>query len=709
MSKKKEHFSNKGILPSYELASQFCYFLDLYESISEKTKGVYNNPPLDDHKAALADEAKASLVDSVSASLLIAKNNHSEIIKTAIDFLADMAKNERNKEIAIVNQYIEHLKTNLPKNFLQKNPDIRTLIIRLQNFSENPNSVDIDTFYQDLIICLNTIRNTADAFTDRIEQLISTNRRTVADLAADNYLFRIPTDIEGTLKNIVGLKERRNEQSFTADIQEILVKYMVKELNNNNAIIHQNFVAIITGLLIDFEKYLQDKKIIQKAAQGIAKDALQTLFDDYINSETPTYYVAALREGGQLIKDISQQICEGMGFTDIAPNTDKANERLEQLKKYNRKRKNGKENPNVGREALQECDLSFYNSEIKMKDWTKFQFDESGETHDGFKAGRHGTLFEMIQPVLAAKFRLGGTAATDVISINLGTLKGDIDISNYDLIAPKIKQLTAQINNFAKKNRKDRLDSLQTDFEAMNGELRTILKQIDDKLTDLQIPEDLFIYHDSLKLYVQMEEHKTSEFEGRKIGILTALDEIYSMAGLDDLKMIDKDILTGLALNLSKLAIGHELRPSVENYLSIFAGILMFDDIQNMAMELAKNAQEQISYQNIKNIHMYQLNDIYIPGSMLLTYISEALASGYQQISATNAAKVKIDAGPSNSYIKKYLKDYSYGSGKYTEALDENFTLWAKTANTIASKTKIQIIFLASFITLLNKIQNRLS
>ena len=44
----------------------------------------------------------------------------------------------------------------------------------------------------------------------------------------------------------------------------------------------------------------------------------------------------------------------------------------------------------------------------------------------------------------------------------------------------------------------------------------------------------------------------------------------------------------GAILNLCSQSIGGGAKSSVENYLSIFAGMLMFDDLQNMAWDVAR-------------------------------------------------------------------------------------------------------------------------
>jgi len=44
-----------------------------------------------------------------------------------------------------------------------------------------------------------------------------------------------------------------------------------------------------------------------------------------------------------------------------------------------------------------------------------------------------------------------------------------------------------------------------------------------------------------------------------------------------------------------------------------------------MASELAYQAVRGVSYQTPTKVHLYLLNDTYVPGSMILTYIYQTL------------------------------------------------------------------------------------
>jgi len=60
--------------------------------------------------------------------------------------------------------------------------------------------------------------------------------------------------------------------------------------------------------------------------------------------------------------------------------------------------------------------------------------------------------------------------------------------------------------------------------------------------------------------------------------ILNYIDEMYSANGIG-LDLPEKQNLQLLAMNLSSQAVGGDYKGTLENFFSIFAGLLMFDDV----------------------------------------------------------------------------------------------------------------------------------
>jgi hypothetical protein len=321
---------------------------------------------------------------------------------------------------------------------------------------------------------------------------------------------------------------------------------------------------------------------------------------------------------------------------------------------------------------------------------------------DSVKQGRVGIEYEILNLIDHIGLNVGGHPATDSVTLNLGQLTGDITLDMTDLALQGLRPFVEEIENFEKITRKNALNDLRNDFNQMNNQLTNILNELDG-LINIPDGKQLFIYHESLKLYTRIEQHKTNEFEGRDLQILGALDRIYSMNNLGGLILPDMEVMYNLALNLSNLAVGgaNGIRQELESYLSIFAGMLMFDDMANMAQELAINAEKQLQYTNLKNIHMYKVNDMYLPGSMVLSYIHRALNDGLVHLltQSGRAAMTHISVSAADKEIKQYLKDHPWGSKLYT--LND----WDEEREEIAKDIHLKIIFLKSFSNLIDSLE----
>jgi len=100
------------------------------------------------------------------------------------------------------------------------------------------------------------------------------------------------------------------------------------------------------------------------------------------------------------------------------------------------------------------------------------------------------------------------------------------------------------------------------------------------------------------------------------MAILNYIDTLYTIPS-DIFTPPDKENLYFLALNLADAASGNaDVRESLRYYLSIFAGLIMFEDVERIALDIKAGLTTSV----VKNIHLYKLNGIYVPSSMILSY-----------------------------------------------------------------------------------------
>ena len=675
-----------SLFDQYNLSGRFCYFLDLENADNTRAPTKFDRV-----KRRLSRQAYESMFDPIKTQLAIDKSHdENDVIGQAIDFLTQVAQSERNKEIRVIKKYIQDIKQNPMLTNILKNPniyrdDLTNLIKDLETFSDNPTGQDLKNFYSKLTLLINSIRNSIESFKERLNQLLDKNRSTTSDIRSDFFATRLAGDIDTLMKNLTGTVQREKESALSTRIVKLITEHISK-INLSSSLFLDSPTEALIGIMIDFEKYLQTR-YDQLGLNNILKLEemdIDQIFKDYINL-TDTF-LNKLQQDNKELQTTLQTIHTEMGIRELSQNEEECkirNTTLNKIKNSTRHSTNPKTRQAINRVLKQ-------NGRQEITNYLRWNVAAP-------KSNRHGTVYELILPVIEQALKVGGHAATDVISIDIGTI--NIDIDTESAIKSQISSIRSVIEDQAKLQRKDRQDDLIEENRKMNENIQSSIKTINELLEKNKIPEDIFIYHESLKLYTQIEEHKTAQFHGREMQALNMMDNLYSLS--DDVELMDQDILYGALLNLSDLAIGHEQKGLIENYLSIFAGMLMFDDVQTMAWDIARTTSHEINSNGAAyNVHLYLVNDIYVPGSLVLTTISQALQDGYQQISAVNGAKITIDTTGANEVIQTWINARDSGV-TYTENAS-----WEEVAENVAARTKLQITFLSSFFSFLKDIQS---
>ena len=110
----------------------------------------------------------------------------------------------------------------------------------------------------------------------------------------------------------------------------------------------------------------------------------------------------------------------------------------------------------------------------------------------------------------------------------------------------------------------------------------------------------------------------------------------------------------------------------------------MFDDLQNMATE----AQQALSNKGIvKQIHLYNLNGIYVPASMILSFTYNLMSQAQATIEEGYAASATISTSEASAAIAKYLDN------KPTPIIPQ----WTALGEAAAAGTHVRVRLLASF------------
>lgn len=703
-------WKSKSNFPIFDPSNFYSYFTDL---INRSTG--YSN--IDRIRAALYRNAAYYYSSSVYNELSFEAKQAPETIINAIEFLNLVAENERNKEIALIERYLKDIENKIPKN-LRQNRTYEQIINQLKSFSDqltksNINVTNIEDFYVELITYINMIRRNIEEYKKRLEQIIQKNISTWDQLAERSVLFRAEGDLHTLIKSTIGIQEREQRGSFSSTIRNAAFDFLNKNGLKTNINLQNDFLGIMSGLVIELEHYIEQYQTLNNTNK---QDKINNLIQEYFN-QSNTYFLNEVKKiiannspSKELLAIISgMETALGINYSGLGNKGEKIKSRQELMDKeiYRstaKKAAHGERNY-IGKK-LHALGLDNVLDQYSHITWT-IRGDKNS------KKPLAGIIYEGIAGVLeGGGRRIGGTSAIDRISCSfIGTLNNP---DKNDYLSDKLTKIAERLKESVIQERQDIMEDNQQLIKDTNENIAKLIAELEKDAKELGVPkEDLFIYHESLKLYGTMElsdknGRKASKFHGRDMLALNMLDELYSLSGLDDtIKLLDKEALKGVLLNLSELAVGNNMKTPVENYFSIFSGMLMFSDIRNMALELGKEAEEKIQYTSTKNIHLYLLNDTYYPASYILTNIYQALKSGISSISLKDGAKASINTNEATKSIKTYVAALTKAQNNGMPSPYQRDD-WDIMAEEIAAGTRIQLSFLSTFLNFSQKIFNQI-
>lgn len=698
------------LIPSFNENNLYVYFNSLNTNnhppgIERLTKRLYGNAQNYLHTNAFS---------------LLSKNNTSKTIENALSFLGNVATNERNKEIGLIENYIKEIENQIPRKLLQGR-EMQEILNNLKttskalSLSSKDGGIDpeklqgvLDNFYTELTTYINLVRQSVDELQERVQQLLDDSKKERGELAQRSYLYRVDGDIETALKESVGAAAKKTADSFSSMISETIMDHLA-DILVDNLDLQQNFHAILSGMIVDFEHFLQQDKAskgFMKLDSNYDRNGIQNMFNKYL-ADSDTYFSNEMRktiQQGSLsnsfklaLDNFSNRI--GLSFFD--DKSAEAEARIAAKNKYydNIRKAAIKGQKNYIAKKLHSLNLDRLVEENKLIKITT-KTDQ-----------RHGTMFEAIQTILTGALSTEGHPATD--TVGLGSFLVQINNQGIqDLITEKLSEIADEVRKTGNQIRQDRKDSTIEELQNANKEIKKKANEINQMILPLLKQENkkLFIYHESLKLYSTMEQsdgsgealkRKAAQFEGRELNSLNIIDLLYSMDdGTNTIGLLDQTALTGAMLNLSKFAVGGQQKATIADYLSIFTGMIMFSDLTNMAAEIGQMAANAVTGNNndATHVHLYNLNGTYVPGSMLLTYMHKILTELGTHMDISQFATTHISTSGADKAIKEYEDERASGKRKYKP--DD----WEEMAEKVQQGTKVKITFMGTFLNLIDQI-----
>ena len=649
--------------------------------------------------------------------------NDIEKIKSATDFICKVASSERDKEIAAVKQYCQNIGKDIPglQSLLNITPD---------EIYKNP----LD-FYTRLTTAINTIRLGTEEY-KRILTKIKNNisdvnnkgekNRTFYNYLYDDYRYKLVEDITVFMSHLSNnkswikeqLRKDFKENTFNTKIEAMTIRILESQNIGQRIVSGEDFAAIAASVLVDLEKLLQqelDKETNNKSTT--INDVSDALLDEvekkYMtqlrsNEQTPVQK-ALIDIGGIDFQRITTNAKELLGISTPPQLQEEQKKLVNQLQRIDKQEEKA---TNEIKNKLQQKRTKLLNKSLHLID-----FSISGSQYT-----KHGSINELILSMFGSN--VNKNVATDVITYTI-SWDHNINTSELDTLVRSIGNEFGQILTIATSEKNANKTNLISSINTMQNNVDDLIQKAESQLNNIEgfDPEknNVFIFHESLKLYSTAETGRGlhAGFGGRNMNILSYIDYLSSASSVGVENNIDRDTLAFFARNMINGAVAEQHKKPLEAYLAIYAGMIMFDDVIAMAREAVTSLQNNSNNTvggKIKQVHLYNLNGIYVPASMILTYLSDSLNTANQEIIAEMMTVSIKTTDISKGFQGKKSSKYSEIKNKNKKIYDSFNTAladgsdrlteadWDAVSSLAVNNTKVQITFLASFEAFINSL-----
>lgn len=672
------------ILDEIRLGGRYVFYSSLLEEESSELRKI-------------GQSAQTSL--STWKQTELSQSSANSKINIALEFLQKAASFERSKEI----RFLENYKAMYPeaaKELNLNNGDL-SFIINLNQMLKGAEAfkkefnMEYDRIQRarkaDEIKGNRSLSRLSKKMTEDYWNALSDNGTKTSALSDDEYYLKF----NGKTAFNTLISDQSNISTLTDFIME---KYGGKLLMLVGDKLHtsQSFAAMIK-VLIDkayqmlisqygkvASKETQYELNISQAQSIIEQSEFMNFVDQLINS--PTLEVSML--------DIAEQ--HGMSTTT-----------KEKIKGYTAKEERLKSLITKGANQIFKQPEEFakwqraHRKEFNYQDLITNIYTVSAQ---GYYTGEDTSLTNLLAAQIGAM--LGGrNNPTDDIEAGKLIINYDITLNPNAISILKTQEqklLQAQREAFSRVQRTTNLDSFEQNTEQLRQlriQQQEIINQAKQELS--QYENGLTYLKEHINIHLTVKGYKSAGrdsfreyegFEGAAFGsTLSEQVKIISHAAESGgLSLDDINWLIFAMRNAGDGMIGQGNKRSIEDYFSVFVGFFMFNDAELMIQDVYNSINNEIEG-NINDLHVYQLNGIFIPSSYLLQKTYDSLS----QVAADIAHEAAQGQG-TKAILHTYDKGPRRGDWPGTEAQAEK-------------DTKLEMKFLGGFLDLLNSIYNAIN
>lgn len=597
---------------------------------------------------------------AASAALNTDLSSTSETVQRGLTFLQAVAVQQQAHEMSFIKHRLKML-----ESLTDGGSELKETIEQLKNILNSGDNID----YIQLINGINLAIQGLEKYKTRIRAMNDKEKHINVD-GERNIVNSIGT----TIGNFVDRRQKFNYSQeelirqltfrfFTAGAgKEFLAQQMSL---GNDGVLH--FAAAVGALSAELSRYVWDTGLL-KHSYKLYKDEAE------FKSEL-----------ARLEKELNARNFDKQGLALVNNDSFLAQaEKMFGLKIDNLEAQNSNKNSNYEenssrkekKEALEKLhSLTKNNDSLQLSESFKKKLMHVAVTWKGTnKISIFNELYSLLVDGLSGVHMGSLNSGTDMI---LGQLAINVsaDLEQED----PIQKTLLNIKNDLEKDNK----------AAVNNARKTSQIYI-DRIQELENAlEGLgkgFILHETNKFYQSVENGRwfrdKAGFHGRNMNLFNFID---SMAEFGSGLGVNVNWLRFLAYNLGDQALGSKNVGPLEKYFAIAAGLIMFDDFAIMGREVI---QGDLQFSNVENIHLYKLQDTYVPASFFLQATYSAMSQIEDALLSGNAIKTKITP-PALSYTR----DPSVSFASQWEDVKKQ-----------AEKVSIKMSFAANFLALIGEL-----
>lgn len=259
-------------------------------------------------------------------------------------------------------------------------------------------------------------------------------------------------------------------------------------------------------------------------------------------------------------------------------------------------------------------------------------------------------------------------------------------ITMYEQISMRIDEMVKSLN---KANTTEYYEKQAKQWNMISPQIDKLMESLRDILGYLP---SCFVIEDSTKnylsLYSRQEDGELSNaVHGGSLGahLDDQLNKINALTQAGQISMVDKEWLTAAIINAGPNMIASGQKATIENYLAMFAAILLFDGQINIAEEAAKYMVEnKLNGSSTHQIHLFSVNDGYYPLSYVLNLTYNSLTE--------NLTRIEAEAQSEGVQVEIYGFVSEPSANSYN-GLDS----WESLSQAAQKSTKIKMKFLVRF------------